>query len=94
MLCTYTGTDKPNLESLNNYVRDGIAPQWCDFGKQLLEDEYVTGPEKTGLIYTKYTHPYYGIYLFIYVCYLNSVSFIEILRTFCVYGEMFSKIVC
>ena len=41
MLCTYTGTDKPNLESLNNYVRDGIAPQWYDFGKQLLEDEYV-----------------------------------------------------
>ena len=41
MLCTYTGTDKPNLESLNHYVRDGIAPQWYDFGKQLLEDEYV-----------------------------------------------------
>ena len=41
MLCTYTGTDKPNLKSLNNYVRDGIAPQWYDFGKQLLEGEYV-----------------------------------------------------
>ena len=55
---------------------------------------YVTGPEKTGLIYTKYTHPYYGIYLFFCVCYLNSVSFIEILRIFCIYGEIFVKIVC
>lgn len=41
MLCTYTGSDKPTLESLNNHVRDEIAPQWYDFGKQLLEDEYV-----------------------------------------------------
>ena len=54
----------------------------------------MTGPEKTGLIYTKYTHPYYGIYLFFCVSYLNSVSFIEILRIFCIYGEMFVKIVC
>ena len=55
---------------------------------------YVTGPEKTGLIYTKYTHPYYGIYLFFCVCYLNSVSFIEILRIVCIYGEICVKIVC
>ena len=41
MLCTYTGTDKPSLESLNNFVRDEIAPTWHDFGKQLLKDEYV-----------------------------------------------------
>ena len=54
---------------------------------------YVTGPEKTGLIYTKYTHPYYGIYLLLCVCYPNSVSFIEILRIFCIYGEMIVKIV-
>ena len=45
---------------------------------------YVTGREKTGLIYTKYTHPYYGIYLFLCVCYLSSVSFIEIHRIFCI----------
>ena len=45
---------------------------------------YVTGPEKTGLIYTKYTHPYYGIYLFFCVCYPNSVSFIEILKIVCI----------
>ena len=55
---------------------------------------YVTGPEKTGLIYTKYTHPYYGIYLFFCVCYLNFVSFIEILRIFCIYGEISVRIVC
>ena len=58
------------------------------------ETVYVTGPEKTGLIYTKYTHPYYGIYLFICVCYLHSVSFIEILRIVSIYGEIFVKIVC
>ena len=55
---------------------------------------YVTGPEKTGLIYTKYTRPYYGIYLFFCVCYLNSVSFIEILSISCIYGEFFVKMVC
>ena len=37
---------------------------------------YVTGPEKTGLIYAKYTHSYYGAYLFLCSCYLISVSFI------------------
>ena len=42
---------------------------------------YVTGPEKTSLIYTKYTCSYY-IYLFFYVFYLKSVSCIEFLRTF------------
>ena len=59
-----------------------------------IHQKYVTRPEKTGLIYTKYTHPYYGIYLFLCVCYLNSVSFIEILRIFCIYDEMFVEIVC
>ena len=37
----------------------------------------MTGPEKTGLIYIKYTHPYYGIYLFFCVCYLNSVVLLK-----------------
>ena len=41
LFCTYTATDKPTLESLNNYVRDEIAPRWQDFGRQLLEDEYI-----------------------------------------------------
>ena len=35
----------------------------------------LTGPEKTGLIYTKYTYSYYGAYLFFCVCYPISVSF-------------------
>ena len=56
--------------------------------------QYMTGPEKTGLIYTKYTDPYYGIYLFFCVCYLNSVSSIEILRIVYIYGEIFITIVC
>ena len=43
----------------------------------------MTGPEKTGLIYTKYTYSYYGAYLLFHVCYPNSVSFIEFLRILC-----------
>ena len=53
---------------------------------------YVTGPEKTGLIYTKYTYLYYGTYLFFCVCYPNSVSFIEFLRILCIYDELSVKI--
>ena len=49
---------------------------------------YVTGPEKTGLIYTKYTYSYYGAYLFFRVCYPNSVSFIEFLRILYLYQEI------
>ena len=37
--------------------------------------EYVTGPEKTGLIYIKYTYSYYGAYLSFYTLYLSSVNF-------------------
>ena len=55
---------------------------------------YVTRPEKTGLIYIKYTCPYYGIYLLFCVCYLNSVRFIKFLRIFCMYDEICVKIVC
>ena len=51
----------------------------------------VTGPEKTGLIYTKYTYLYYGAYLFFRVCYPNSVSFIEFLRSLCLYQEICVK---
>ena len=52
----------------------------------------VTGPEKTGLIYTKYTYSYYGAYLFFHICYPNSVSFIG----FCayVYQEICVKMLC
>ena len=81
-----------------NGILGGGGAKWYDppgsehtFDKPWDPRIYVTGPEKTGLIYTKYTHPYYGIYLFFCVCYLNSVSFIEI---FSIYGEIFVKIVC
>ena len=53
---------------------------------------YVTGPEKTGLIYTKYTYSYYGAFLFFCVCYPNSISFIEYLRSLCIYDEVCIKI--
>ena len=55
---------------------------------------YVTGPEKTGLIYTKYTYSKYGTYLFFCVCYPISVSCIEFLRILCIYDEVCVKMVC
>ena len=60
----------------------------------VMKSLYVTGPEKTCLIYTKYTYSYYGIYLFFCVCYSNSVSFIEFLRIFCLYGKICVWVLC
>ena len=42
----------------------------------------VTGSEKTGLVYKKYTCSYYGIYHLFCVCYAKAVSFIEFLFDF------------
>ena len=42
----------------------------------------VTGPQRIGLIYTKYTCSYYGIYLLFYMCYAKSLNFIEFLMDF------------
>ena len=53
---------------------------------------YVTGPGKTGLIYTKYTCLYYGTYLLFCMCYPKSVSFIEFLMDSCTYDEIFDMI--
>ena len=53
---------------------------------------FVTGPGITGLIYTKYTCLYYGIYLLFYVCYPKSVSFIEFLMEFCMYDDILDTI--
>ena len=36
----------------------------------------------------------HGIYLLFCVCYSNSVSFIELLRSFCIHGEACAKILC
>ena len=46
---------------------------------------FVTGPGKAGLIYTKYTSLYYGMYLLFCMCYSKSVNFIEFLMDFCIY---------
>ena len=46
--------------------------------------QYVTGPGKTGLIYTKYTFLYYGMYLLFCMCYPESVNCIEFLMDFCI----------
>ena len=52
----------------------------------------MTESAKTDLICTKYTYSFYDIYLFFCVDYIISVSFIEFLRKFCVYDEIFDKV--
>ena len=54
----------------------------------------VTGPEKTGLIFIKYTYSYYGAYLSFNTLYLNSVNFNEQLRSFCTCDKMYMNILC
>ena len=45
--------------------------------------EFLTGPEKTGLIYTKYSYLYIHImvpiFYYVAMCYTKSVNFIEFL---------------
>ena len=53
---------------------------------------FVIGLEITGLIYTKYTCLYYGIYLLLYVCYPKSVSFIAFLKEFYIYDDILGTI--
>ena len=55
---------------------------------------YVTESAKKGLICTKSTYSFYCIYLFFCVGYTISVRFIEFLRKFCVYDEIFDKVLC
>ena len=50
-------------------------------------DIYVTGPRKTGLIYTKDTVHIMAPILF-YMCYPKSVSFIKFLMDFCIYDDI------
>ena len=52
----------------------------------------MTGPGKTGLIYTKYTCLYYGMYLLFCICYPKSISFIEFLMDFCIYDDILDTI--
>ena len=60
----------------------------------LQQSSFVTQSDKTSLIARKYTRVYNGIYLLLCVCYSNSVSFIELLRIFCIHGEVCAKILC
>ena len=71
-------------DSLVNFNRN-----WTDY-----EKGFVTESAKTGLICTKYTYSFYHIYLFFCVGYTTSVSFIEFLRKFCIYDEIFDKVLC
>ena len=40
--CMYTDNEKPTIELFNKLIRNRVATQWRDLGKQLLEDEWVT----------------------------------------------------
>ena len=46
----------------------------------------MTQHEKTGLMYTKYTSSYYGIYLLNYLRYYNSVNCIRLPMKCCING--------
>ena len=70
-----------------------MADQWCVYVRLSLL-KYVTGPEKTGLIYIKYTYSYYGAYLLFYTLYLNPVNFNAQLRIFCTYDKMCNNMLC
>ena len=52
----------------------------------------MTGPEKTGLIYTKYTSLYDDTYLLLGMCYTKPVSFINFHMVCCIYDEIFDTI--
>ena len=52
----------------------------------------MTGPGKTGLIYTKYTCLYYGTYLLFCMCYPKLVNFIAFLMDFCIYDDILGMI--
>ena len=52
----------------------------------------VTGPGKTGVIYTKYTCLYYGTYLLFCMRYPKSVTFTEFLMDVCIYLDILKMI--
>ena len=58
----------------------------------------MTGPEKTGLIYAKCTRLYYSTYLVFWMCYSQSVNFIESLIDFYIqfmikYAEYYQEVI-
>ena len=64
----------------------------CNAFLVIIVCKYVTGPEKTGLIYTKCTCSYCGTYLLFCMCYQTSVSFIEFLMDFCISDNILDTI--
>ena len=52
----------------------------------------MTGPGKTGLIYTKYTCLYYGKYLLFCMYYLKAVNFIKLFMVFSIYDDILDTI--
>ena len=48
----------------------------------------MTRPGKTGLIYTKYTYLYYGMYLLFCMCYPKSIKFIEFFMDSYIYDNI------
>ena len=52
----------------------------------------MTGPGKTGFIYTKYTCLYYGTNLLFCMCYPKSINFIVFLVDFCIYDDILDMI--
>ena len=58
----------------------------------LLGITYVTGPGKTGLIYTKYTCSCNSTYLLFCICYPKSVRFTELLMDLCIYNDILDAI--
>ena len=49
---------------------------------------YVTGPGKTGLMYTKYACLYYGTFLLFCMCFPKSVNFVEFLMDLSIYDDI------
>ena len=55
---------------------------------------YVTWHEKTGLMYTKYTYPHYGVYLHYCIRFTKSVNFIRFPMNSCINGENCAGLPC
>ena len=72
----------------SNFFSNRVINDWNSL------PQFVTGHEKTGLIYIKYTYSYYGAYLSFYTLYLNSVNFNEQLRIFYTCDKHSINILC
>ena len=93
------------FETMFRYLRPGIVnPELLGLNQDtILENEalgmafpvdstYVTGPGKTGLIYTKYTCSYNSTYLLFCICYPKSVNIIECLMDLCIHDDSLDAI--